>query len=87
MLLSFYFFFDKIPVIRLVRACNALKNTLFVAEFVGLVAAALEDEQVGEVAEETKAGYEEHELAVDLLRVDEALCGLDQKPYKKSPNN
>lgn len=54
---------------RLVGTGDAIKQaSLFAAAFL-VVAAALKDEEVGDVAAESEAGSDQHELSIDLGRI------------------
>lgn len=71
----------------LVRARYRLKQTLLLALIISVVAAAKEDDQVEDVAAKAEARNYQHELAIDLGRVEQTVHSLDQKPYEQRPND
>jgi len=77
---------DFVSVVRFVGARQTFKQVLRLALFVHIVAAALQDEQVGDVAPQAEASNDEHELAIDFRRVQKAVNCLDQKPDQEAPN-
>ena len=62
----------------LVRARNALEEVLFVAPFVPLVAAVVQDDDVEDVATQSEYRGDEHDFAVDIARVQESFDRLGQ---------
>ena len=53
----------------LVGAGDAFKQASLFATVVLIVAAALKDKEVGDVAAESEAGSDQHELSIDLGRI------------------
>ena len=61
-----------------VRACNALKQVLFLAPFIRLIAAAVQDDDVEDVATQSEYLRDEHDFTVDIARIHESFDSLGQ---------
>lgn len=73
-------------MVRFIGTRQTFKHVLLLALLVHTVAAALQDDQVEYVAPQAEARSDEHELAIDICRVQQAVNCLDQKPDQEAPN-
>ena len=60
----------------LVRARNALKEVLFLALFIRLVAAAVQDDYVEDVASQSEYRCDKHDFTVDIARIQKSFDRL-----------
>ena len=70
-----------------VGTSDAFKDVLLATLFVNIIAAAVKNDDVEDVAAKAEDRSEEHDLAVDLSRSDQALYSLGKKPDKQAPDN
>ena len=77
---------NLVTVVRLVGASNAFKHVLLMAFLINVIAAAVENENVCDVATKSKTCNHKHELTIDVSRVEQSVDGLDQKPNQEAPN-
>ena len=71
----------------LVRARNALEQVLFLAPFIRLIAAAVQDDDVEDVAPQSEYRRDEHDFTVDIAWIQESFDRLGQQPDQETPND
>ena len=71
----------------LVRASYTLHQGDALTRPVLVVAAAVKDDQVRDVAAQAEDGSDQHYLSIDINRVDQSVNRLDQEPDQQPPND
>lgn len=71
----------------LVRTGNAFKQVQLFSFLALVVAAAIQDDDVEDVAAKTKDCCDKHDTAIDISWAQQSLNRFGQKPYQEAPND